>query len=131
MSQKPPIIVSSLDYDRIEALLEDGNPACDDLRAELQRAEVVESREMPAGVVSMNSVVQLEDVGSGEKMTLALVYPRDAAPGKVSILAPVGSALLGLTRGQQIDWPLPGGRSRQLRVLDVSYQPEAAGDYHR
>ena len=54
-----------------------------------------------------------------------------ASPGKVSILAPVGSALLGLRTGQAIDWPMPGGNSTRLRVLEIRYQPEAAGEYNR
>jgi regulator of nucleoside diphosphate kinase len=133
MPDKPSITVSARDLERIEALLErlpeDEQGA---LRDELARANVVEVRELPATVVSMNSTVRLVDADNGEEMTLTLVYPRDAGgPGKVSILAPVGSALLGLAVDQQIDWPLPGGRNRRLRVLEVSYQPEAAGDYHR
>ncbi len=61
---------------------------------------------------------------------MTLVYPKDADvdQGKVSVLAPVGSALLGLSVGQSIRWPLPGGTIRHLRVVSVTYQPEAAGD---
>jgi regulator of nucleoside diphosphate kinase len=133
MSDKPAITVSVRDLERIEAVLEhepdDQHMA---LRAELERASVVEARDLPATVVSMQSIVRMVDVDNGEEMTLTLVYPREAgAPGTVSILAPVGSALLGLSVGQQIDWPLPGGRSRHLRVLEIRYQPEASGDYHR
>lgn len=133
MSDKPAITLSSLDLQRIEALLE-GTADSDHgaLRSELERAEVVEPRDMPGDVVSMNSTARMQDVDDGEEMTLTLVYPRNAgAPGMVSILAPVGSALLGLAVGQQINWPLPGGRTRRLRVLAVSYQPEAAGEFHR
>lgn len=133
MSDKPVITVSNLDLERIEALLErEPEDAHRPLRDELERAQVVDSRELPPSVVTMNSTARLVDVDNGEEMTLTLVYPRDAGgPGKVSILAPVGSALLGLAVDQQIDWPLPGGRKRRLRVLEVSYQPEASGEYHR
>jgi regulator of nucleoside diphosphate kinase len=64
---------------------------------------------------------------------LTLVYPRDAdgSAHKVSVLAPVGSALLGLRVGETIDWPMPGGRSARLQVLAIRYQPEAAGELHR
>ena len=87
---------------------------------------------MPPHIVTMNSTVSFEDESNGEKLTLTLVYPAAAgAPGTVSILAPVGSALLGLSRDQQIDWPTPDGRHRRLRVLEIGYQPEAAGHYHR
>jgi regulator of nucleoside diphosphate kinase len=136
MSNKPPITVSRIDLERIEALLE-RLPAADAakldaLRAELDRAEVVEPADVPAHTVTMNSTVTFTDESNGEKLTLTLVYPAAAgAPGTVSILAPVGSALLGLARGQQIDWPTPDGRTRRLKVLEISYQPEAAGHLHR
>lgn len=133
---KPPITVSRIDMERIEALLERQGAAestsLDALRAELDRADVVEPVDMPAHVVTMNSTVTFEDESNGEKLTLTLVYPAAAgAPGTVSILAPVGSALLGLACGQEIDWPTPDGRKRRLKVLEVSYQPEAAGHLHR
>jgi regulator of nucleoside diphosphate kinase len=136
MSTKPSIVVSRLDLERIEALLERMPPAqvaqYDALRGELDRAEVVEPAAVPADVVTMNSVVTFKDEGLGEEMTVSLVYPSAVRiDGTVSILAPVGSALLGLTKGQQIDWPTPDGRQRLLRVLDIAYQPEAAGDLHR
>ncbi len=136
MSSKPSIVVSRLDLERIEALLERMPPAqaaqYDALRDELDRAEVVEPTAMPADVVTMNSVVTFKDESVGEELTVSLVYPSAVrVDGAVSILAPVGSALLGLTKGQQIDWPTTDGRQRRLRVLDIAYQPEAAGDLHR
>lgn len=133
---KPVITVSRIDLERIEALLE-RMPAseADKLRAlreELDRADVVEPAAMPAHIVTMNSIVSFEDEAGGDKLTLTLVYPSAAGPaGTVSILAPVGSALLGLSVGQQIDWPMPDGRKRRLRVLTIGYQPEAAGHLHR
>lgn len=133
---KPPITVSRIDMERIEALLE-RLPAAetdklDALRAELDRADVVEPAAMPEHIVTMNSTVTFEDESNGEKLTLTLVYPAAAGPaGTVSILAPVGSALLGLARDQQIDWPTPDGRKRRLKVLEIAYQPEAAGHFHR
>lgn len=136
MSSKPAIVISSLDLERIEALLErmpaaqaDGYAA---LREELDRAEVREPTHMPADVVTMNSQVVVEDESHGERLTLTLVYPSAAGEaGHVSVLAPVGSALLGLAKGQTIDWPMPDGRVRHLRVAEISYQPEAAGHLHR
>lgn len=135
MSQSP-ITVSRIDMDRIEALLERLPAAEADklqaLRAELDRADVVEPAAMPPHIVTMNSTVVFEDEANAEQLTLTLVYPTGAgAPGTVSILAPVGSALLGLARGQQIDWPMPDGRKRRLKVLEITYQPEAAGHLHR
>lgn len=134
MSDKPSITLSSRDFDRLDGLLRrvadpDAHAA---LRSELERASVVEPADLPAGVVSMNSVVRLADVDDGTEMTLTLSYPHEAGkPGCVSVFAPVGSALLGLSVGQQIDWPMPGKHTRRLRVLAVEYQPEAAGDFNR
>ena len=85
----------------------------------------------------MNSTARFKVVGAGgdtgEERELTLVYPRDAdgQPDKVSILAPVGSALLGLRIGDTIEWPVPGGRTIRLQVLSIRFQPEAAGELHR
>lgn len=133
---KSAITVSRIDLERIEALLE-RLPAAEaaklqPLSAELDRADVVEPAAMPANIVTMNSTVTFEDEDNGEKMTLTLVYPNAAGKsGTVSILAPVGSALLGLAQGQMINWPMPDGRKRRLKVLEIAYQPEAAGHLHR
>jgi regulator of nucleoside diphosphate kinase len=136
MSSKPPIIISSLDLQRVEALLERMPPTqaaqYEALRGELDRADVLEPADIPADVVTMNSVVTFKDDDSGDELTISLVYPSGAGvPGTVSILAPVGSALLGLKVGQPIEWPTPDGRRRLLRVLEIEYQPEASGDLHR
>lgn len=129
----PAIVLSRLDLDRIESLLEREAPADSErLRAELDRAEVREPNDMPDDVITMNSTARFVDVASGDEHEMTLVYPRDAgAAGTVSILAPVGSALLGLRVGQQIDWTGPGGRPLRLRVLAISYQPEASREFHR
>ncbi|MDN0081984.1 nucleoside diphosphate kinase regulator [Crenobacter sp. SG2305] len=133
----PPITVSSLDYDRLSALIESMSardvPGVVSLERELERAEIVEPDSMPADVVTMNSRVLVCDATSGEERELTLVYPREAdfEQGRLSILAPVGSALLGLSIGQSIVWPLPDGKETRLTVLAIHYQPEAAGDLHR
>ena len=137
MSSLPPITVSSRDLARLEALLDAPAlrqlPAALALGEELARANVVEPAEMPADVVSMNSVVTCLDEDTGESHLLTLAYPQeaDADAGRVSVLAPVGSALLGLAVGQHIDWALPGGRKLRLKVTSIRYQPEAAGDFAR
>jgi regulator of nucleoside diphosphate kinase len=99
------------------------------LEGELQRATIVDSSQIPDDVVTMNSVVSFEDLETGQRSEVTLVYPSASSGtgGKVSILAPIGSALLGLSVGESIVWPVPGGRSRRLRVTAVHYQPEAEG----
>ncbi|QKV52485.1 nucleoside diphosphate kinase regulator [Comamonas antarctica] len=137
MSRKPQITLSSLDLDRIEALLAvvpaSAFPGKADLQAELDRADVVEPAQMPANVVTMNSTVQFEILESHQQCQLTLVYPRDidGSADRVSIFAPVGSALLGLSVGDELAWPGPGGKTMTVRVTGIIYQPESAGDLHR
>lgn len=133
----PAIIISNLDFRRIEDLLERtpnlDNAVEEALRSELERAHLVDPQEIPSDLVTMNSTARFRDDSDGSVHELTLVYPRDAdaSAGRISILAPVGSALLGLRVGQSIDWPGPSGRTLKLRVLAVTAQPEASGDYHR
>lgn len=137
MDQKTPIIISQLDVERLERLLdtvdEEDSPGAPRLRAELYRADIVDPADMPDDVVSMNSSADCVDESSNKQYTLTLVYPRDAdsAAGRISILAPIGSALLGLRVGQSMDWPGQGGRTLRLKVTAIRYQPEAAGELHR
>ncbi|MCK9531642.1 MAG: nucleoside diphosphate kinase regulator [Gammaproteobacteria bacterium] len=137
MNEKPKLILSSLDYDRLEALLEalpaEGFPGRDALELELERADIVEPSTMPPNVVTMNSTVRFAIDSTGEEFTLTLVYPKDidGNAGRISILAPVGSALLGLATGDHIEWPRPGGGMMKVRIVEVIYQPERAGEFHR
>ena len=134
---KPPITVSSLDLERLETLLETpagaSFPGRAQLQAELDRAEIVEPADMPPHVVSMHSTVKFSIHETGKDFCLTLVYPRDAGntENAISIFAPVGSALLGLSVGDELAWPVPGGGSMTVRVAQVTYQPERAGDLHR
>lgn len=136
MSASPAITLSSVDIQRLDRILDAGPVSAsanvEALREELSRAEVVEPQQMPADVITMNSRVRLLNESTGKTHELTLVYPQaaDAAQGLVSVLAPVGSALLGLSTGQSIDWPMPDGTVSRLRVLELLYQPEAAGQYH-
>lgn len=133
---KPPITMSSLDWDRLDQLLDNPKysdlPGMDALRSEMDRANVVEPTEVPPDVVTMNSTVAFVDDKTGKEFQMTLVYP-DAVNGTdtVSIFAPVGSALLGLSVGQTIVWQIPGGRELNVRVLQVIRQPEAMGEFHR
>jgi len=137
MSRTPQITLSSLDLDRIEALLAaipaSVFPGKADLQAELDRADVVEPTQIPPNVVTMNSTVQFEILETRQDFRLTLVYPRDidGSADRVSIFAPVGSALLGLSVGDELAWPGPGGKSMTVRVTGIVYQPESAGELHR
>lgn len=137
MNTRPEITISSLDADRLYKLLESlpaGNFAgVNELEDELDRANVVAPEEVPPTIVTMNSTVKFVVESSKEEILLTLVYPKDVdASGKtISILAPVGSALLGLSQGDQIEWPKPGGGLIKVTIKEVTYQPERAGELHR
>ena len=137
MARKPSILLSSLDVDRIESLLAvipaNAFPGKAELQAELDRADVVPPEEIPPNVVTMNSTVQFSIVETGKEFCLTLVYPRDAdgSADKLSVFAPVGSALLGLSVGDELAWPGPGGKTMTVRVKAILFQPESAGELHR
>ncbi|HEX8821945.1 MAG TPA: nucleoside diphosphate kinase regulator [Archangium sp.] len=129
---EPRIVVTSSDMERLRTLIDTtAGDKADALDAELTRAVVVEPTEVPPDVVTMNSRVVYQDEESNETREVTLSYPKDASleQGRVSVLAPVGAALLGLSVGQEIDWLVPGGRHKRLRILAVPYQPQAAGNY--
>ncbi|MBJ6760607.1 nucleoside diphosphate kinase regulator [Corallococcus sp. H22C18031201] len=137
MTRDHRLIVTDIDMERLERVVEQHggtrNAApVEQLEAELARAEVTPSASIAPDVVTMNSSVVFEDEETGEQRTVTLVYPQDArnGDGRVSVLAPIGSALLGLSVGQTIEWPLPGDRTKRLRIVAVPYQPEAAGHFH-
>lgn len=136
-SNAPPIVVSSLDLERIEKLLElqqqHDSAGVKLLSAELARANVLDPKEMPDDVITMNSTATVVDEINGESRELSLVYPReaDSNTNKISVFAPVGSAMLGLRVGQSIGWKVPGGRDLRLRITAISFQPEASGEFHR
>lgn len=137
MNPRPKLIISTLDAKRLEALL-DSLPAGafaghEALEAELLRAEIVDPKDVPPSVVTMNSTVRFEVESSSEEFCLTLVYPKDvdSSGEKISILAPVGAALLGLSQGDSIEWPKPGGGTLQVRIKEVTFQPERAGELHR
>ena len=137
MSTQPNIVISEVDLERLERLLDslpaNAFPGHQALEAELERAEIRPSKDMPDNVVTMNSEVRFRMSSSNEEFTLRLVYPKDAdgSAGKISILAPVGGALLGLAQGDEIEWPGPGGGIVKVRIEDIIYQPERTGDFHR
>ncbi|EIO3970162.1 nucleoside diphosphate kinase regulator [Vibrio vulnificus] len=134
MSNTESICVSTLDMDRISALLEkmaNLSPELEKLENELDRANVLAPQQMPNNIVTMNSTVRFTFVGSDKVMEKTLVYPDQVRnPDDVSIFAPVGSALLGLSVGQQLTWPMPGGAEKIIEILEVTYQPERMGEFH-
>jgi len=107
-----------------------GSKYVEALVGELERAVVVEPKNVPPDVITMNSRVQLVDLESGETMVYTLVFPQDAdlAQGKISVLAPIGTAMLGYRFGDVFSWQVPSGE-RRIKVEAILYQPEAAGDY--
>jgi regulator of nucleoside diphosphate kinase len=132
---QPQITITRLDAERLEHLLEslpDGTfPVKEQLQAEIARADIVDSRDVPPDVVTMNSTVRFRVENNEREFSLRLVYPKDAdgSPDKVSVLAPVGSALLGIRQGQGIAWPMPGGATARVEVIRVEDQPERSGNY--
>ncbi|MDD4240850.1 MAG: nucleoside diphosphate kinase regulator [Smithellaceae bacterium] len=132
------IHITKFDMDRLLELIEGlrATPKAvkidlDLLEKELYRATLVEPQNIPRDVITMNSKVSVTDIDSGEKTTYTLVFPSAAniSENKLSILAPLGMALLGYRAGDIIEWRMPSG-VRKLRVEGILYQPEAAGDYH-
>lgn len=132
------IYVTDQDAKRLRQLLEIakrsqyyGSNNLQKLGAELNRATVVAATAIPHDVITMNSKVRLTDLKTGEAMTYTLVFPEaaDINAGRISVLAPIGTALLGYRAGDTISWEVPAG-VRRIKILDILYQPEASGDYH-
>jgi regulator of nucleoside diphosphate kinase len=121
VSHNSSIIISEFDYQHLLSLCEKANtPAAEALEDEMGRADIVEA--LPENIVAMNSSVTFIDLDSGEETHISLVYPSDAKVEdmKISILTPIGTALIGLRVGGKIDWPIPGGKVRRLQVTAVS-----------
>lgn len=125
----PQIVIGEADHDRLSNLVIAANATLPDvadfLERELTRARVVAPAALPQGVVTMGSEVTFRDEQSGQVRKVRLVYPKDEDidNGRLSILTPVGAALLGLRAGQAIDWRTRAGLDRALTVLEVS-QPD-------
>ena len=131
------VVLNERDFDRLNDLVHSPRfrvthaPMVAALERELDRGEVVAPASVPRGVVTMNSRVRFRDLASGERETYTLVYPADAnvEDGRLSVLAPLGAALLGARAGDVVQCQTPGG-VRNLKVDRILYQPEAAGDFH-
>lgn len=136
--EKRTIYITEYDLERLKGLIGEarrleprGNEYLESLEAELDRGQPVAPTEVPPDVITMNSKVRLVDLDTNEEMIYTLVFPQDADidQSKISILAPIGTAMLGYRVGDVFAWQVPDG-VRSLRVAQILYQPEAAGDYH-
>ena len=101
------------------------------LNSELGRAKIVDSRDVPPTVVTMNTRLRFLDLDDGSQTEVTLVFPAQANidEGKISVLSPIGTALLGYAKGDKIEWMVPAG-ARRIQIEDILYQPESAGDIH-
>ena len=131
---RPAIFIAEDDARRLTFLLSGGRDAgthdfahLRELRAELERAVIVAPRDIPAGVITMYSVATVFDLTGGSRRQITLVYPHEADPsaGKISVLAPLGTALLGYRQGDEVEWLMPGG-IRRLRIENVRSCDETA-----
>ena len=139
LTEEATIYITEVDLDRLRKLIELSRnspmswnkPYLQELADELERAEVVDPRDIPKDTITMMSTARLKDLDSGKEMIYSLVFPHEAdvSEGRISILAPVGTAMIGYRVGDVIEWEVPS-RLRRLKVEEVLYQPEASGDYH-
>ena len=129
---RPEILLTAEDYGRLHGLLTSqvahyvsGSERLAELREELNRAKVLDSTEIPDDVVTMNSIISFRDLDTDEVETFTLVYPGNAniTEGRLSVLAPIGTAILGYRVGDVIRWGVPAGW-RRLRIERLIYQPE-------
>lgn len=132
-----PIVLTEFDRDRLMRLIEalrarpgGDTPNLEELEIEIERADVVKPGDVPPNVVTMNSQVELVDLDTQERLRMTVVFPgaADVKSGRISVLAPMGLALLGCREAEEVDWPTPKG-SRRLRIERVLYQPEASGRF--
>ena len=133
------IYITTSDYHRLSGLIEMSRERngdadreyLDQLEEELGRAELINPKEIPADVITMRSKVSLKDLKSGQTVMYSLVFPSEAnsKEGHISVLAPIGTALLGNRSGDVVESRVPSGL-RRLKVKEILYQPEAAGNYN-
>ena len=138
MMRKKTIYVTEKDVKRLRTLIKStiatsdhGKRDIKKLIEELDRAKKVSPTDIPHTVITMNSKVCLIDIDTGKEMIWRLVYPKDQDidQGRISILAPLGTAMLGYFEGDMFEWKVPSGK-RKFKVKSILYQPEAAGNYN-
>ncbi len=133
MSTNSNLVLAQNDFEKLSSLVAGSPHTTELLSDELNRALVVPTKEFPADVVSMNSFVCFLDLDTGKESTVTLVYPHESNinENKISILAPIGSALIGLQVGQIISWPIPRGGLRRIKVTAVVQQPQVADNVEK
>ena len=121
--------LTELDFVRLNRLA--ASTAAPHLERLLRDADVVPSSEVPPDVVTMNAKVIVHDKALRKRRVLVVCYPDSAhaAAGRISVLSPAGTALLGLAAGAAATWAGPMGRANELQIEEVVFQPEAVGDY--
>jgi regulator of nucleoside diphosphate kinase len=139
MSLKDKIYITEFDLKRLKGLIKHAKESwdkrlirhLDDLDDELERAEIVRPEEIPADVITMNSTFHATDLETGKAVVYTLVFPgnADSTNAKISVLAPIGTAVLGYRVGDIVEWPVPAG-IRKFKIEGLLYQPEAALDFH-
>jgi len=136
---KKSIYITSQDKQRLQDLLAETAASgprqqgdWEALADELRRSVIVDPKKIPSDVITMNSRAELRDLDTEETVVFTLVFPweADVDLGKISILAPIGSGMLGYRVGDEFEWKVPEG-VRRMKVMKVYYQPEAAGDFDR
>ena len=132
------LYLTDYDYERLELLLDNMNRVPQYRREDLSRLEddlatcqIVAPEEMPAHIVTLHSIVRYLDLDSNKEHVVTLVFPSDAdlSMGRISISVPLGAAILGRAEGDIVSWKVFDG-TMAIRIEEVLYQPEAAGDYH-
>ena len=133
---QPSIFITTKDAEKLRKLIREafhsdyrGSDYLKKLAEEMEKAAVVNPDQIPADVITLNTTARLVDQATNEEMVYTLVFPEDAdvSQGKISVLAPIGTAMLGYKTGDLFEWDTPGGE-RTLRVKEILYQPEASGD---
>ncbi|MCC6259319.1 MAG: nucleoside diphosphate kinase regulator [Anaerolineales bacterium] len=137
--ENKPIYLTEFDRERLQKLIVEAQSTdyrkseyLEKLRTEIARATIVSSQDIPGDVITMNSIVRLKDTDTKEEETYTLVFPEDSdlQQGKLSILAPIGTAMLGYKVGDIFEWKVPAG-VRSLQIIEIIYQPESSGDFDR
>jgi regulator of nucleoside diphosphate kinase len=138
MMQHEEPLITGIDRRRLQSYLREAASSGEmdtqrlaSLHRRLRHARVVRPQDVPANVVTMNSLVVLRNLDSGDRLTCRLAYPHEArqSPRNLCVSRLLGTAILGKRVGQVIRWP-GGARERRMRIQQVLYQPEAAGELH-